>query len=790
MMHSSSTGVTRTQRRPRTSTSRPRTSQRSRRCATTTAEQTTEQTWKIKYLYDGACPVCRALKKTLEERKGSEQIAFVDISSPRYDPAENADVTFDDAMATIHVVEREGNAITTGLDALQKLFDVVGLGWAFKLAQIPPFGAIAALLYKLVSKNRNALGSSGEALGSLLAVGRASLELRGEKATCAEDEECRDVSAMDDIAPSSEEGPSKSAEVEITRSTSEDGDMQQGNGAPEQQLGSRPEVLAAYTQSSGVLRGAIVDTRTGELRGSVEEVAMDDEGRECLDLNVYANGLRTLVQETKWPGDIAIALPGLLGRGEAMREAPGAPPVDLGARTTFRELESTESASPLVQRRERAETEEWLRRAVGRDVVVLTSAEAHAYGHAEEAYERSMERLCQPEREASSEQENRGEIDDVSVSSSIRTEKRIRSPLCVTVTATTEAIHVAIFRDGVTMRTADLRGASLGFWNLPVWSSSPRPSKDTPAEDDAWKRWAERVQHYLERIDATLLEQGFLVDEYMIAGSATETFKLWAKHIPKSALSAPLLEGPSPRYEGLRGTGIGGGFQYRYRDDVALVRSAIGEALGEAPQLVPIDELRGLFDRFCDEGESDMGLEEFVRLVRALGVRMPDDEIRELVSDVDSMCLDRVTFDEFQQWWLTVIGQAAEVLHTEDAFDQVIREESTGNRVVILMVGFTTCKPCKKFLPFFEKWAADNERVARCVRVYANENGSTVHLARDRLKIRSTPTFFIFKDGDRIVHTHTGISEEKFADGVDEALGLIPEGSYAEKWQAPTSTIG
>ena len=40
------------------------------------------------------------------------------------------------------------------------------------------------------------------------------------------------------------------------------------------------------------------------------------------------------------------------------------------------------------------------------------------------------------------------------------------------------------------------------------------------------------------------------------------------------------------------------------------------------------------------------------------------------------------------------------------------------------------------------------------------------------------------------MHTHTGISEEKFADGVDEALGLIPEGSYAEKWQAPTSTIG
>ena len=129
-----------------------------------------------------------------------------------------------------------------------------------------------------------------------------------------------------------------------------------------------------------------------------------------------------------------------------------------------------------------------------------------------------------------------------------------------------------------------------------------------------------------------------------------------------------------------------------------------------------------------------------------------------------------------------------EVLHTEGSFDAVLRDEAAGERLVVLMVGFTTCKPCKRFLPTFEAWARDNSAVARAVRIYGNENGSTIHLARDRLKIKSTPTFFIFR-GDAIVHTHTGASEEKFADGVAEALGKAPAGSFAAKYSAPASEL-
>merc|ERR1712127_32778 len=101
-------------------------------------------------------------------------------------------------------------------------------------------------------------------------------------------------------------------------------------------------------------------------------------------------------------------------------------------------------------------------------------------------------------------------------------------------------------------------------------------------------------------------------------------------------------------------------------------------------------------------------------MMSGLGIRMPEDEIRELICDVDTECLQRVTYDEFITWWLSVVGSGnAQVLHTEAAVDEVLRDEKLGERVVVLMVGFTTCVPCKKFLPTFEKYAEETKKNTR-----------------------------------------------------------------------------
>lgn len=67
-------------------------------------------------------------------------------------------------------------------------------------------------------------------------------------------------------------------------------------------------------------------------------------------------------------------------------------------------------------------------------------------------------------------------------------------------------------------------------------------------------------------------------------------------------------------------------------------------------------------------------------------------------------------------------------LHTEAEVDSVIAEEGTSGRLVILEVGFTFCKPCKRFEPVFKEYARRFPE-ARFIRVNGNENAD---MARGR----------------------------------------------------------
>ena len=250
--------------------------------------------------------------------------------------------------------------------------------------------------------------------------------------------------------------------------------------------------------------------------------------------------------------------------------------------------------------------------------------------------------------------------------------------------------------------------------------------------------------------------------------------------------AAPLVKGGSNRTEGVRGAAAGGGFRFRYVADVLRVRAAIGKELGKSPQLVDAEQLRTLFDRFSDPLSPEMtDRDSFIRMVSALGIRLPPDEIRELIVDVDMDDSNQISFEEFEGWYRQVVGTGAvTVLHTEQAVDQVLSEEKGTGRCVVLKVGFTSCAPCKKFLPHFEQRALDFRENARFVRIYGNENASTIHLARDRLAVKTTPTFFVFKDGE-LMHSHSGANVDKFDDAVKEQIGELEEGTYEQNWEKP-----
>ena len=51
----------------------------------------------------------------------------------------------------------------TGVEALTALYDITGMGWLFKLAKLPVLSSAAEIAYKVVSKNRQAMGGAADA---------------------------------------------------------------------------------------------------------------------------------------------------------------------------------------------------------------------------------------------------------------------------------------------------------------------------------------------------------------------------------------------------------------------------------------------------------------------------------------------------------------------------------------------------------------------------------------------------------------------------------------------------
>ena len=700
--------------------------------------------WKYAYLFDGACPVCRSLKSALESTgKGKGKVWYVDISDPAYDASKHQGVSFEEAMETIHVLKREGGEPLTGLPAVEALFAEVGMGWAVKLATMPAIGLAASVMYKLISSNRLKIGGAMGA--SVLALGRVGMELRGEKASCSEGDECRGIANME-----------VDADARGAETTDSDADSEAASGEFESLYAEGPKSIFGAYASGGLVSAAIVNVRTGELESELIQAPLEEGA--LLDINAVGTALRSLTKQLKWQGSVSIALPGVWHADEK-----------LGGSSVYAAMESL---NPFEGRREREETEELLRTAVGLDVTVVTGAEAHGYGH-QDLWGDAARRIKMT-----------GSMD----------EDNAMSGLTGVVTAGHEAVHVALFKDGVLRTNADFREADLAIsWIEPEWANAKPPPADCEDEEQ-WSAWATRIAVHLAKVENCRCARGGL-KRWVVSGSAAQNFEKWSHLVPKLSVvragkeAAPLIKGGSNQVEGVRGAAAGGSFRFRYTADVRRVRAAIGKEVGRSPQLVTAIQLRELFEKFGGDINDDViDLDAFVRMVAAMGVRLPEDEVRELVCDIDVECEASVSFDQFENWYRSVIGtEIAQVLHTESAVDQVLEEEKGTGRAVVLQVGFTSCNPCKKFLPHFEQSARENREKCRFVRIYGNENASTIHLARDRLAVKSTPTFFVFKDGV-VTHMHSGSNTEKFDDAIAEQVGIVPRGTFQAKWNPPVAS--
>ena len=147
------------------------------------SNQTLNQPWEIKLLYDGECPLCLREVNFLQKRDaGRGKVAFVDIAADDYNPEENAGIDFETAMGRIHGILPDGTVIKN-VEVFRRVYEALGMGWVYAVTKLPVLGALANFIYGIWADLR------------LRLTGRPDLETvikeRQQKLGCNDESRCR-----------------------------------------------------------------------------------------------------------------------------------------------------------------------------------------------------------------------------------------------------------------------------------------------------------------------------------------------------------------------------------------------------------------------------------------------------------------------------------------------------------------------------------------------------------------------------------------------------------------------
>ena len=105
------------------------------------------ETWRIKLLYDGDCPLCvREVNFLTKKDRGRGIVNFVDIADINYSPQANANIDFATAMGRIHAILPDGTVIKN-VEVFRRVYEELGMGWIYAVTRLPVIGAIADKAY-------------------------------------------------------------------------------------------------------------------------------------------------------------------------------------------------------------------------------------------------------------------------------------------------------------------------------------------------------------------------------------------------------------------------------------------------------------------------------------------------------------------------------------------------------------------------------------------------------------------------------------------------------------------
>ncbi len=111
------------------------------------------ESWQIRVLFDGECPLCAREMRMLERMdRGRGRIELEDISRRAFDPTRYG-VDAEQLMARIHGVLPD-SSVVEGLEVFRRAYAAVGLGWLMAPTRWPLLRGLSEAGYRIFAKNR------------------------------------------------------------------------------------------------------------------------------------------------------------------------------------------------------------------------------------------------------------------------------------------------------------------------------------------------------------------------------------------------------------------------------------------------------------------------------------------------------------------------------------------------------------------------------------------------------------------------------------------------------------
>eukprot|EP00930_Biecheleria_cincta_P012442 TRINITY_DN11622_c0_g1_i1.p1 TRINITY_DN11622_c0_g1~~TRINITY_DN11622_c0_g1_i1.p1 ORF type:complete len:416 (+),score=68.36 TRINITY_DN11622_c0_g1_i1:26-1249(+) len=116
--------------------------------------------------------------------------------------------------------------------------------------------------------------------------------------------------------------------------------------------------------------------------------------------------------------------------------------------------------------------------------------------------------------------------------------------------------------------------------------------------------------------------------------------------------------------------------------------------------------------------------------------------------------------------------ETVSLVKSESELDAIV---ATGSDVVVKLA-FTWCRPCKAFLPKYEKFAKVYRKTI-FLKIVGNENESCKHYAKEVLRAKISPMFAVYSGG-KLVTTWTGANNQRFTENME---GFLPSSAEFTK---------